>query len=78
MVDQVQSIYVRLLDEGVECWRPVDAILVRPGIFRIASPPPDPEDEHWEFSSGQHVACEERELDGARHLVAVNAVSSAG
>ena len=76
MADQVQRILVRLLDEGVDCWRPVDAILVGPGIFRITSPPPSPEDERWEFDSGQHVVCEEREFDGGRHLVAVLAASS--
>ena len=75
---QVRTIYVQLLDEGVECWRPVDATVIRPGIFRIVSAQADPE-ERWEFCSGQEVVCEEREFEsGERHLVAVHAASSAG
>ena len=76
---QLLTIYVRLLDEGVNCWRPVDAIMVKPGVFRIVSSPPDPDDERWEFRHGQHVACETRSFqDGGKQLVAVHAVSSAG
>lgn len=76
---QVWTIYVKLLEEGVECWRPVDAVMIRPGVFRIVSAQPDPQDERWEFGSGQDVACEERKFDGGEcHLVAVHAVSSAG
>ena len=76
---QVQTIYVQLLDEAVECWRPVEAVMVRPGVFRIVSPPPDPRHERWEFDSGQEVACEERAFaDGERQLVAMRAVSSVG
>ena len=74
-----QTIFVRLLDVGVECWRPVEAVVVGPGVYGIVSPRPDPEDEKWEFGSGQDVACERRMLDGDRcHLVAVRAESSAG
>jgi len=78
-VTEQRTIYVRLLDEGVECWRPVQAVAVRHGTFRIVSPPPDPDVEQWEFDAGQVVACELREFaDGKRCLVATHAVRSAG
>ncbi len=66
------TIHVLLEGEAVDCWRPVHAVLVRPGVHRIMSPPPDPEDEVWEFASGQEVVCEHRRFaDGREGLVAV-------
>ena len=46
---QQQTIYMRLLDEGVDVWRPVQAIEQAPGIFVICEQPV-PDDEHWQFS----------------------------
>ena len=51
------KIYVALLDEGVECWRLVDAIRKHGDIYTILVDNPDPEDEHWEFSHGDDVIC---------------------
>lgn len=64
------SILVRLLDEGVDCWRPVDAIEERPGWYRIVGPIPDT--EQWEFRPNQLVRCERNE---ANSLVAVMAAT---
>ena len=66
-----QTIYVALLDEGVDVWRPVQAERVRTGVFRILPMNPDPEDERWEFPPGSVVRCEEREVSEGRALVAV-------
>jgi hypothetical protein len=63
------TIYVKLLDEGVECWRPVQALEKPPGCFKIVGPVP--EDERWEFEPGQLVRCR---LDDARTLVAVERI----
>lgn len=71
------TIYVFLPEEAVDVWRPVEAELVAPGIYRITSPDPDPEDEVWEFRSGDLVRCELRRLDAGEHLVAVEAVVDA-
>ena len=71
MNTESQTIYVALLDEGVDVWRPVDAEVLPDGLFRIVSPAPDPDDERWEFSSGSIVRCEYRRLSEGRTLVAV-------
>lgn len=65
------SIFVKLLDEGVVCWRPVDAVEVRPGCYRIVGRNTDPHIERWEFETDQVVRCELRADAG---LVAVDVV----
>lgn len=67
---KTETIYVALLDEGTDVWRPVEAEQIRAECFRIVSANPDPEDEHWEFSPGSVVRCERRKLSGGYCLVA--------
>ena len=67
----METIYVALLDEDVEVWRPVEAS--REGEFyRIGGSVP--EDERWTFTPGSLVRCEQRELSEGPALVAVEAV----
>ena len=68
------TIFVALLDEGIDVWRPVVAEIVESDTFRIVSKNPDPEDEHWQFPSGSLVHCERKHLDGREGLVAVSLV----
>jgi hypothetical protein len=49
------EVYVRLLDEGTEVSRPVNAELVGPGLFRLLGPVPN--GEVWEFQPGEIVRC---------------------
>jgi hypothetical protein len=57
------TIYVYLLDEGVDCWRPVTAEHVRDDIYRIVGEAPDDlEHEKWQFMPGQLVHCKWQEL----------------
>ena len=73
------EIMVELLDEGVPCWRPVLAVQMEGGTFRIPSDMVVPEDETWAFAPGDNVACEERAFQGgARRLVAIRKLESAG
>jgi hypothetical protein len=55
-------IHVYLLDEGVDCWRPVAAEHIRDDVYRIVGEAPDPQDENWEFVPGQLVRCRWQEL----------------
>ena len=55
-------IYVELLDEGVDVWRPVEAEPVMGGLYRVIGPVP--EDETWTFWPGSIVRCETRTLSG--------------
>ncbi len=68
----IHTIFVALLDEGTPVWRPVEAIAVDDQIYQIISKNPHPDDEHWEFTSGEIVRCVSRALSAASPvLVAV-------
>ena len=77
-----QEIHVYLLDEGTDVWRPVDGQSLGQGAFRIVSQNPHPEDEKWQFATGDVVRCEIKELmDGAARvarLVAVEKIEAHG
>ncbi len=68
------TIYVALLGEGTDVWRPVTAQVRSDGLYVIASTNPSPDDEQWEFSTGTVVRCEARRLSGDEVLVAVTAI----
>jgi hypothetical protein len=61
-------IYVELLDEGIEVWRPVHAERIRDGVFRILDVAPP--DEQWKYPSGSVVHCVPKELSSGVCLVA--------
>lgn len=66
------TIYVRLLAEGTDVWRPVQAECVSENIYRISSANANSEDETWEFNTGELVICVEKVFDETqRSLVAV-------
>ena len=68
---ETETIYVYVLDEGVDCWRPVEAVHEGDDRYRIAGANADPSDEHWEFAAGDVVVCERRTLSDGEALVAV-------
>ena len=71
MAPHTETIYVALVNEGVDAWRPVMAVRRADDLFEIISRNDDPEDEQWQFSSGSLVRCEPRQLSGGTRLVAV-------
>jgi hypothetical protein len=65
-----ETIYMPLLDEGVEVWAPVAAEPLGEGQYRILGPVPD--DQEWRFSPGEIVRVELRTFaDGKAALSAV-------
>jgi hypothetical protein len=54
------TVHVELLDEGVEVWRPVAAVKVGEGTYRLEDQAPG--GERWAFPPGSIVRCEERLL----------------
>lgn len=67
------SVYVRLLGEGVEVYRPVPASMVSTSTFVLDGEDIyDPKDEDWEFPPGSLVNVETKILDGESVLVAVS------
>lgn len=73
------TIYVRLLDEGIEVWRSVQARPLGRGLFRIVGVDADVSDEHWQFPAGAIVRCEDKRFDDrTTGLAAVEQVQPAG
>lgn len=71
------TVYIYLLDEGVDVWRPVEAEAVKNDLYRIISNNPDPEDEKWQFSTGDVVHCVEKTLMNRKPEIRLVAVSKA-
>lgn len=71
------EIYVALLDEGVNVWRPVPALRVDTDTYVILKPDDhDPEDERWEFPPGSVVTVKDRKLSDGTVRAAVARISS--
>ncbi len=69
------KIYVELLNEGIEVWRPVEALHLKDDIYQITSIKDDP-DEEWKFVSGEIVHCKSRVFsDGTEAITAYGIVS---
>jgi hypothetical protein len=66
-----ETIHVYLRDEGVDCRRPVEAVNEGENRYRITSVNRHPDDEQWEFTTGELVVCGRRRLSGADALVAI-------
>jgi hypothetical protein len=58
------TIYVRLLDEGVNCWRPAPAEQHGDCFVLLG---PMPEDERWEFQPGARVLCRTQTFEDDPH-----------
>jgi hypothetical protein len=58
MKEPLQTIYVKLVGEGVEVWRPVKAEHLRDDVYLIVDQPYDRDSETWQFGPGSSVVCE--------------------
>ena len=54
----LSNIYVALLGEGTDVWRPVEAENLGNGLYRILDQPYEPANETWQFAPGDLVQCE--------------------
>jgi len=72
---KTETIYIYLLDEGTDVWRPVEAENLGNNRYRIISSNNDPEDEKWEFQTGDIVSCERKILGDSASSVDLVAVS---
>ena len=71
-----EIIYIRLLNEGTDVWRPVDSLPVGDGLYRIAPASWPLTDEIWEFQPGSVVQCAEKQLSTGTHLVATKSIGT--
>jgi hypothetical protein len=71
LVDPV-TIFVALIDEGTDVWRPVQARPLGGDLYRIIGVEADVSDEVWQFSPGAIVRCEPKRFnDGQVSMSAV-------
>ena len=70
------EIFVKLLDEGVDVWRPVKAVQLSSDTYRIVDQPYDRATEAWEFGPGEQVACEMISSSDGQILAATRLASS--
>ena len=65
-----EVVYMPLLDEAVECWRPVHAAHLEGDVYEIEVDE-EPKGEHWMFPPRSYVHCREHVFhDGQNGLVA--------
>jgi hypothetical protein len=71
-VAKTVEIYIRLLDEGIECSRPTQALDLGNGLFKVlATSSYDPANEVWEFPPDSIVHSAFRQSEGKKLLLAV-------
>jgi hypothetical protein len=71
------TVYVRLLDEGTEVFRPVPSIWKYGSRYLLEGKELlESNDEHWEFPPGSIVEVELKQLSGESMLVAVRMATS--
>lgn len=71
------TIYVALLDQGVDAWRPVQARPLHNGLFRIIGVEADTSDETWQFQVGAIVKCKQKLFaDGKSGMIIVEEVEA--
>jgi hypothetical protein len=59
------------MDEGVDVWRPVQAVHVGGSVYRIADQPYDRELEMWQYEPGDEVECEMIESSDGQIFAAI-------
>jgi hypothetical protein len=69
--DKYSTVYVPLLNEGVDVVRPTQGISFGDNVFQLMPTPNyDPDDEHWQFFPGSLVKCIKETREGQELLVA--------
>ena len=68
-----ETIYIQLLEEGTQVWKPTKAEPVSENVYKVLKPYDyDPDDEKWEFVPGTIVRCEKQLREGKQIWVAVS------
>lgn len=69
-MSEQETIYVPLLDEDIDVWRPVKARKLSEDTYLILDQDYDRDVETWQFEPGALVHCETRRHDGLPITVA--------
>ncbi len=70
-MSDLTEIFVSLLDEAVDVWRPVQAEHIQGKVYRIIDQPYDREIETWQFEPGDGVVCELTDASDGQILAAM-------
>ena len=66
------QIYIALMDEGIDAWRPVPALRLEVDTYVVLRPDDyDPSFEKWQFPPGTLVICEQKQLSDGIFPVAI-------
>ncbi|MGH6899003.1 MAG: hypothetical protein ACREJ5_21065 [Geminicoccaceae bacterium] len=65
-----ETIYVSLLDEGLDVWRPVEARRLANGAYLIVEQDYDRDTETWQFEPGTVVTCRVEKRHGRQITIA--------
>ena len=58
-----EKIYIYLLNEGTDCWKPAYGEKIGVNLYKILSTDNyNPDDEEWQFPPGSLVRCEKKKL----------------
>lgn len=69
-IEQGIVIYVKLVNEVVDVWRPVQAIQINENRYKLVEEQSVPEDEDWEFAPGEVVEVTTRSFEGGMRKIA--------
>ncbi|MEW6619278.1 MAG: hypothetical protein AB1422_08075 [bacterium] len=75
--EKKEEIYIPLLNEGVDVFRPTLGIEIEKNIFKVLPIEKyDPEDERWKFLPGSIVRCKKEIREGKEILIATELQNS--
>lgn len=74
-MSETSTIFVSLLGEGVDVWRPVSAEPRGENVYLILEQPYDPDRERWQFEPGDLVTCGFVDAADGQILAAMRRVS---
>jgi hypothetical protein len=74
-VTDLTQIFIRLIDEPVDVWRPVLAERQTDSIYRIVDQTYNRDIETWEFSPGDEVVCEMIDSSDGQILAATRSLT---
>jgi hypothetical protein len=71
------TIYMPLLNDGTDVWRPVEVTPLQSALYRVEGEMPS--NEEWEFAPGTIVQCEWKKFsDGEHRLIAAGVAPTVG
>ncbi len=68
-MSESETVYIKVLNERTEVWRPVECINQDDFIFLIPNDTKVPDTETWQFQPGARIQCGVRELTSNRKII---------